>query len=257
MFKTAMKKELKILFTAITFYTRLPCYRLGSYTPEYLSKTTKYLPFIGWIVGGISAVIFILLIRILPLTISMLLSMISTVIITGAFHEDAFADSCDGFGGGSSKEQILTIMKDSRVGTYAVVGLIFMLGLKFLTLIAIPYKILPFVLVAGHSVSRYAAATVLLTHKYAREDDKAAKTSVISQKLSISDFLVATFFGIVPIFLLGYKFLVILIPIFLIRILIGYYLNKRIQGYTGDSLGAVQQITEVIFYIIVLIILSR
>jgi len=255
-----MKKELKILFTAFTFYTRIPCYRLGSYTSDYLSRTTKYLPFVGWIVGGIGAVIFILLIQILPITVSVLLSMISTVMITGAFHEDGFADSCDGFGGGASKEQVLTIMKDSGVGTYAVVGLIFMLSLKFLTLIQMPqmpHKFLPFVLIAGHSVSRYTAATILLTHKYARENNETSKTSGISQKLSFSDFLVATFFGIFPIFWLGYRFLPALIPIFLVRILIGYYLNKRIQGYTGDSLGAVQQITEVIFYVFVLIILSK
>ena len=126
-----MKKELHIFFTCLMFYTRIPCPKNIDHNPDYLNKATRYFPFIGWIVGSISFLAFYIFAQFLSVEIAVIIAIIASILTTGAFHEDGFADVCDGFGGGWTKEKILEIMKDSRVGTYAVVGLILLLGLKF------------------------------------------------------------------------------------------------------------------------------
>ena len=111
-----MKKQFRVLLTAIMFYTRIPVPATLEYSPERLNRATRYFPLIGWIVGGVGAGVFYGLSLILPLQVSVFLSMLATIFLTGAFHEDGFADFCDGFGGGYTREKILTIMKDSRIG---------------------------------------------------------------------------------------------------------------------------------------------
>jgi len=244
-----IKKEFQIFFTALAFYTRIPCYKICNYSPKYVDESTKYLPLIGWIVGGIGGLVFIISKYFLPVYIAILLSIISTILITGAFHEDGFADFCDGAGGGFDKEQILRIMKDSRIGSYALIGMIGLLGLKYAALISINTDILPLILIAGHSISRYTAGSFLFTHEYVRKNDDNAKSLKISKKSSFMIILISSFFGVLPIFWLGIKFLLILIPIFITRQIFSSYFTRKLGGYTGDCLGAVQQITEVVFYI--------
>ena len=102
-----MKKELRIIFTAIMFYTRIPCPKWVGHDADNLGRATRYFPFIGWIVGLVSWLIFIIGQYFFSPEISMLLSIAGGVLVTGAFHEDGFADVCDGFGRGWTKEKIL------------------------------------------------------------------------------------------------------------------------------------------------------
>ncbi len=129
-----IRKEITIFLTAIMFYTRIPIPANTEFSTDYLNKATRYFPFIGLLVGGIGAVIFLLGHFILPLHVAIILSMVSTILVTGAFHEDGFSDFSDGFGGGYTKERILEIMKDSRIGTYGAVALLLMLLTKFLSI---------------------------------------------------------------------------------------------------------------------------
>lgn len=151
-----IKNEIKAFLTAVMFYTRLPVPFLFEHHPEYLSRGTTWLTFIGWIVGGVSALIFLAAQMLFPATVAILFSMVATILLTGAFHEDGFADMCDGFGGGYGKEQILNIMKDSRLGTYGGAGLIMMLLMKFSVLSNIDARLIPLAMLAGHAFSRWA-----------------------------------------------------------------------------------------------------
>ena len=126
-----MKKEIAVFLTAIMFFTRIPCPKNIDHSPEILTKSSRYFSLVGIIVGFFGALVFYVSELLFNDTISILLSMSGTIWITGAFHEDGFADVCDGFGGGWTKEKILTIMKDSRVGTYGIVGLGLLLAIKF------------------------------------------------------------------------------------------------------------------------------
>ena len=99
-----MKKELHIFFTCLMFYTRIPCPKNIDHNPDYLNKATRYFPFIGWIVGSTSFLTFYLFSLFLSIETAVILAIIASILTTGAFHEDGFADVCDGFGGGWTKD---------------------------------------------------------------------------------------------------------------------------------------------------------
>jgi adenosylcobinamide-GDP ribazoletransferase len=244
-----MKKEIHIFFTALMFFTRIPCPGWIDHSPEYLTKSARYFPLVGIIVGGIGGLVYYLSAFIFPHSISLILSMTSTILATGAFHEDGLADMCDGFGGGWTKENILRIMKDSRVGTYGMVGLVFVLALKFACLFQVDPKIIPFVLIAGHALSRYAASTLLYTLEYVR-DDADSKAKPAAGKMSLASLVVGGIFGILPLALfLNPYFLLLIIPVYLMRWYLARFFVKWIGGQTGDCGGATQQLCEVVFYL--------
>src|SRR5215472_2556593 len=129
-----MKKEVRIFFTAVMFLTRLRVPPSIDHSPEYMRQAPRYFPMVGWIVGGISALAFWIGAKYISGDFGIAAAMITSLLVTGAFHEDGFADVCDGFGGGWTKEKILLIMKDSRIGAFGAIGLIAILGTKFLLL---------------------------------------------------------------------------------------------------------------------------
>ncbi|MFO7447018.1 MAG: adenosylcobinamide-GDP ribazoletransferase [Ignavibacteriaceae bacterium] len=255
-----MKKQIKIFFTALMFFTRIPCPKWVDHSEEYLNKSSIYFPFIGWIVGGFSALILWLSSFIFPVSVAIIISMISSILVTGAFHEDGFADVCDGFGGGWTKEKILDIMKDSRIGAYGVIGLILILGIKFSLLYQIFQPgtwIIYIVIIAAHSLSRFAAASVIYTHNYVKENEDS-KAKPLAKKMSGTELFIAGIFGLLPLFLFSdYIFLLIIIPVFLARFYLTFYFKKWIGGYTGDCLGAVQQVTEIVFYLSVNVVIWK
>jgi adenosylcobinamide-GDP ribazoletransferase len=241
--------ELKIFLTAIMFYTRIPVPKFTGYSEENLNKATRYFPLIGIIVGGIAALIFYTLQFILPKELAILLSMSSSILLTGAFHEDGFADFCDGFGGGYSKEKILEIMKDSRIGTYGSIGLILILGIKFFSLSNIETAQIPIVLISAHAFSRIFPVIMIYTSKYSRLD-ALSKTKPIGERGNILSFCIALIFGLVMLYFIHWMAIALIIVICSLTFLVfRKYVIRKIDGYTGDVLGALQQISEIGFYI--------
>ncbi|NER11979.1 adenosylcobinamide-GDP ribazoletransferase [Leptobacterium flavescens] len=244
-----MKKEIHIFLTAIMFFTRIPCPKWVDHSPEYLSKSSRYFSLVGLIVGGLGALVFYGSSFVFPVSVSVLLSMVATIYLTGAFHEDGFADVCDGFGGGWTKEKILLIMKDSRLGTYGVMGLSLLLLIKFTALQEIDPSYIPLSIIAGHSLSRFIATTLIFTHPYVRDtDDSKAKPA--AKSMTVSMLLVSALFGILPLFFFKSPFIfVVLIPVYLSKMYLGGKFKKWLGGQTGDCAGAVQQLSEVVFYL--------
>lgn len=259
-----MIKELHIFFTALMFYTRIPCPKNIDHDPVYLNKSSRYFPLIGWIVGGICFIIYYLSNLLFGNEIAIILSTIAGILTTGAFHEDGFADVCDGFGGGWTKEKILLIMKDSDIGAYGAIGLILIFLLKFISLSTLfsqpvtcnlqPAICNLFYFISAHSLSRLAAISIVFTHEYSR-DDATSKSKPIAQSFTWREVVGASFFGLVPLVflsLLQWQFLFVLVPVFAARYFLARYFQKWIDGYTGDCLGATQQVCEVIFYLSIL-----
>ena len=244
-----MINQIRSFLIALTFYTRIPVNLKMQYSKEAALNCTKFLPVIGWIVGGFSALVFYGSTFVFSVSVSIIFSMISSILITGAFHEDGMADVCDGFGGGHTKERKLEIMKDSHIGAYGVIGLILALMLKFVLLNEIYYKILPFIIISAHSLSRFAAITLMNTHQYVRRFEESKVISVI-KKITISELIFAGICGVLPfLFFQNYLYFLLIVPVFIARWLFGIYLEKQIGGYTGDCLGAVQQLCEISFYL--------
>jgi adenosylcobinamide-GDP ribazoletransferase len=259
-----MKKELHIFFTALMFYTRIPCPKNIDHNPDYLNKATRYFPLIGWIVGSISFLAFYVFSLFLSAETAVILAFIASILTTGAFHEDGFADVCDGFGGGWTKEKILLIMKDSAIGAYGAIGLVLLFLLKFkllsesIALFQIQDSTALFqiflLFVSAHALSRLAAISIIFTHEYSR-DDASSKSKPIAKSNTWKEILGSFFFGLVPLLVLSYfkyQILLVLIPVFLTRYFLARYFQKWIDGYTGDCLGATQQVCEVVYYLALL-----
>ena len=248
-----LSAQWRYFLTAVMFFTRIPVF-INDYQETDLNHSSRYFPLIGIIVGIVGGLTFWLANKMLPLEISVLLSMVATLLLTGAFHEDGLADTADGLGGGHEIEQVLTIMMDSRIGSYGAIALVMALITKYQTLSYVSVTILPMVIIVGHALSRYMAVLVMFTQRYVKS---TGKSKPIATQLSVHGLMLASVFGLAPLVLLltfcGYKYSAVLLPIFFIWLWFSLKLKERIGGYTGDCLGAMQQRTEITFYLGILV----
>jgi adenosylcobinamide-GDP ribazoletransferase len=250
----AIKKEWDIFRTSVMFFTRIPVGRKLNYSERYLNSSTKYLPVIGWMAGGLSAFIFYLMVFILPVNLAILFSMVSSILLTGAFHEDGFADVCDGFGGGWTKSGILTIMKDSRIGAYGMIGMSLMLFGKYAALQETSISLIPLVILSSHTVSRFFAVLFVFTSHYVREDE-TSKVKPVGKKISFPQMAFAFISALLPmLWFPSLLYLLVLPCLYGVFYFFKRYTHKWIGGYTGDCLGAMQQLTELAFYIFVILL---
>lgn len=248
-----IKRELTYFLTALMFFTRIPIPYKLDYSSEIMNQSQKYYPLVGIVVGLINALICYVLQFILPIDICLVLMMMSSVLLTGAFHEDGFTDVCDSFGGGYGKEKILTIMKDSRVGAYGVVGIILLFLLKFLSMKHLAEtSFLDFlvILIIAHSSSRYFSGIMIHTHQYVTDIDQSKSKPLANKALPKKTLLVGLVFTLLPFIWFQKAWILLVLPFaYLGKIYLGWYFDKHIGGYTGDCLGTVQQVTEVLIYL--------
>lgn len=229
----------------MSFYTRLPCPKNLDYAQ--LPHATIYLPLIGWLVGDACGLTFYLAQFLWSPTVAILLAIISGVLMTGAFHEDGFADVCDGFGGGYDKTRILTIMKDSVIGVYGALGLVLLVALKVSVLTTFPIEKLPVIFISAHSISRLFPLYLMRLYNYARLENSKSQIAIYIP--TRHDLIAATFIALLPLILLPTICWLSIIPLSLMTLWLGRYFHKHIGGYTGDCLGATQQICETLFYL--------
>ena len=240
------RSELETFLGALRFFTRLPVPgALGQDAPA-LARAMRYFSAVGLIVGAIAGLAFAITTFFWPKTLAVLAAMATAILITGALHEDGWSDTVDGLGGGRDKESALSIMRDSRIGTFGAVGLILLLLVRFFALIEIDMLLVPVAMIAAHAVSRFCSTVVFHRLDYARTDGKAGP---FTDKLGKSDLIFAGVAALLPVLLLppGQSF-----PALLLAAAATYWLmrqcSRRIGGYTGDCLGAIQQLAEVAFY---------
>lgn len=251
-FRLQVAEESRVFLAAILYLTRIPCPPLRHHE-QYLARAARYAPLVGWVVGGIAAFSFHLCAYVLPVSVAVLLSISTALLITGAVHEDGLVDFCDGFGGGRTKEDILRIMKDPCTGTFGVVGIAMILAIRYVALSELDPSLIPPALIAGHAVSRLASVSFLNSHRYVRGSGYA-RARPMAKRMTRSGFTIAGVTGVLPFALFpGLLYFWVLIPVFTVKYMIGRYILKRIGGYTGDCLGATQQMTEALVYIALLI----
>lgn len=250
-----MKNELRIFFTALMFYTRIPCPPDTDHSPDYINKATRYFSLIGWIVGGVSFGVYALFSLLFDVEIAVVFSIVAGILTTGAFHEDGFADVFDGFGGGWTKEKILLIMKDSRIGAYGGIAIGLLLVLKILVLSKLLAKIEPhdyltifLIFVSYHALARLTAINIVFNSEYAREDE-TSKAKPIAKGHTFVEIIGAYAFGLIPLGILSFMnllFLIVVFPLIFLYWKSNRYFQKWLGGYTGDCLGAVEQFAEIV-----------
>jgi adenosylcobinamide-GDP ribazoletransferase len=341
-----MKKEIRIFFTAIMFLTRIRVPPAVDHSPVYLREAPRYFPVVGWIVGAVSALFYLLGMRFISTDAGVVAAMVAGVLVTGAFHEDGFADVCDGFGGGWTKEKILGIMKDSRIGAYGAIGLILMLGTKFILLRELPaftpslepavsaaagsalllgespapslwtsapwnvfydHRYVILAIICAHSLARLMPVLVMQAGTYARAGagasasagggartrtgagadggggagagegtgadasaggdadtraDAGAGTGVgtgavdagksggiAGQRMSRGGLVAAVVFALAPFAFLPWHYLLVIAPVLYATFELNRYFKRWIGGYTGDCLGAIEQVSEIVIYL--------
>ena len=240
--------HLQAIKLAISFYTRLP---ITNHTLDYsqLPQAAIFLPIIGWLVGGSTAAAFYISTLLWSKVTAIIIALITGILLTGGLHEDGFADVCDGFGGGYDKARVLTIMKDSHIGVYGVLGLLLLLALKISTLSELTTANLPLILLAGHSLSRFTPLWLMHCYDYARVSDSKIAAAVYSPKRT--ELLLAAICAGLPLLLLPTLCSLAVLVVLVVNHWLGCYFYRHIGGYTGDCLGASQQIAEIIFYLTV------
>jgi adenosylcobinamide-GDP ribazoletransferase len=253
-----MLQELRLFLTAIQFFTRIPVPARVGHSPQQLNQSARYFPLVGILVGALCAAALLLSAYILPLTLAVGLSMALGILITGAFHEDGLADFVDGFGGGYTRDKVLAIMKDSSIGAYGAIALIIVLLLKYqaqlLLCDAHSQMLVAAALIAAHAFSRLMAVSLMATQHYIRDDD-SARAKPAAQQPDRNSLAIALLTGISTLALLfaaGTPVVNIAAAAgtaLLMRAYLARRLQKRLGGYTGDCLGAVQQLTELSFYL--------
>jgi len=237
-----IKDEWTIFLVAFVFFSRIRIKIRGEIKSAEIAKSITYMPLIGMASASVAFGVYYLSNFIFPQEISILLLMIVSVLFTGALHEDGFADFCDGFGGGYSKEKILIIMQDSRIGVYGVIGIIFILILKYVTLIHIPKEKLFLTLLLTYSLSRITPVWIVKLSRYAKQSD--SKSGAMAFGISGWRVLAGSILSCIFLFFFKEMFYIFVLITILIVYVFRQYIEKKIQGFTGDCLGAIQQISE-------------
>jgi adenosylcobinamide-GDP ribazoletransferase len=252
-----LKRELDIFFAALTFLTRIPAPRWVKFQPQYLNAAARYFPLVGSVIALVSLGVFLIAEPFYGSLMAIILSVAASIFLTGAFHEDGFADFCDGFGGGWEKTQIITIMKDSRLGTYAALGIGLMLAGKIQLLNLTELSQIPLLMIIGHTCSRALAASYLYNYQYV-QDAESSKVKPLATAMGPRSLALVLATGLLPLCWLPLQSALALITLLLLfRYAFGRYLNKKLGGYTGDCLGAAQQMSELLIYLCLVALQSQ
>jgi adenosylcobinamide-GDP ribazoletransferase len=248
-----LQYQLRLFFLALQFFTRLPIPRWVGFDPVWQRHAIRYFPAVGIVVAAVSIVVYALAMHLWPQTVAVLLSMIAGLLVTGAMHEDGMADTCDGLGAGGGVERILAIMRDSHIGVFGVAGMVLTLGLKYTVLVTLPPHHVVAALLLGHTLSRLACLSLIRSLPYLRAEGKAI---ALAQQISGAECWIGVATALPLLLLAGclgwLPWSGLLCGVILAALGRGYLARlfvRRIGGYTGDCLGAVQQVSEALFYL--------
>ena len=224
---------------ALMFFTRIPVPSLADFRDEDLTNAARWFPAVGLLIGAIQAVVLLAFATILPPLAAALLALAAALMATGAFHEDGLADSFDGLGGGYTREKTLEIMKDSRIGTFGAAALLLALALQAVALAEMPFIA---AILAAHALSRFAAVTLLATQDYVRED-ALSRAKPLATRIGPGGLAWAGACAALPALFMPWAALASMLGAMLvIRLYWGWVCQRRLGGYTGDMLGACQQL---------------
>lgn len=248
---------MRSLLAALMMFTRIPLWRLVNVDKRYFADVIKFWSLVGFLTGATTGGVLWLTAQVLPLGVACVLAIIARILLTGALHEDGLADFFDGFGGGTSREKILAIMKDSHIGGYGTIGLVLYFGLYYSLLSSFdPAMIFPIV-IAADCFSKLCAAVMINTLPYVRKEEES-KTKVIYSKVQVLVFVLVGAITMIPFFFLkDASFCWAMVPAILTAIALRFFFKAKIGGYTGDCCGASVLIIEQVFYLSVLVIWCR
>jgi adenosylcobinamide-GDP ribazoletransferase len=251
-----MVRQLELFLHALQFLTRIPTPTLARYQPDWTTRSARYFPLVGQVVGGICALVLLAASQVLGGWLPALLAVSAGILITGGFHEDGLADTADGLGGGQTVARRLEIMKDSRLGTYGALVLILSLAARVGAIAALPPTMGALALLAAHGLGRAATVPAMAIMPYGGDPKATQKGAPL--KAAPIDVVLALIFSLWPLLLLP-------MAAGLTACLVGAMAAavpalsawRLIRGRTGDVLGAVEQMFEVGFLLACAALLAK
>jgi adenosylcobinamide-GDP ribazoletransferase len=251
---------------ALQFFTRIPVTgRLAAwvgYSPAMLRASAGHFPGMGWVVGALAAGVLWGALQVLPpgplgALVAAVLSTAASVWLTGAFHEDGLADTADGLGGGLTRERALAIMKDSRIGSYGAVtlGLVVAFKLVLTALVVAMHGAAQAALLvlAAHVLSRLAPLLIMRALPYVGDAD-GSKSKPLADAVTLGGVWVGVLWSIPALALMGraqgaFNTIAAVVLWAAALAYVWRLLARRLQGFTGDTLGATQQVCELALYL--------
>ncbi|MEM1042752.1 MAG: adenosylcobinamide-GDP ribazoletransferase [Bacteroidota bacterium] len=247
---TGWRGVARVPLTAVMFLTRLPCPAWVGHDAPTLSRSAVYFPAVGALVGGFGAAAYGLASLAFAPAFAAAAALAATVWLTGAFHEDALGDTFDGFGGGWQPDEILRIMRDSRLGTYGTVALVITLGARWMALASLAPPAILGALIGAHALARWTALPLILWLPYVRETGtgKPFAASMTPGRLVVGSALALGLAALA----LGWALVPVGLTVACVTLVGGWYSRSRIGGMTGDVLGAVNGLSELAVYLVLL-----
>ena len=245
------------IWAALIFFTRLPFWRLYQPPKACYETVVEHWPLVGWLTGGVMAATLYGASMVLPYQVAVLVAIVMRLLLTGALHEDGLADFLDGFGGGgSNRQRILDIMKDSHIGTYGVIGLVLYLLLLFFSLSSMSQEMAALAILAADPYAKMLTAQLVSMMPYARREEEA-KAKVIYRKITLVSGVSLAVQGLLPIGLFVWYMGIAWEALIFISALVMYFLYlliwRRLHGYTGDCCGAVCLMVELSVYLTLMV----
>ncbi len=249
---TYLRRSWSELLSAVQFLTRIPV-PSQPYEADSLARSVKFFPAVGIVVGGGAALLHLALAPHLPRLVSAFLVLLYLVFVTGCFHEDGLADAADGFGGGNSREQVLLILRDSRIGSYGGAALALSLIGRIVLIASLPLAQVPHYLIAAHVLCRWTTLPLSYLLASARSSDSQpadAQGARIARLTSAGTLIGGTVFSFVVVaFLLKTHATAPILSALMLTGISGVYYKRRIGGVTGDCFGATNQLSEIGVYL--------
>ena len=249
--RSALARQWLLFRLACQMLTRVPAARGIDYAPELDAAAVRYYPAVGLLVGLAGGAVFAAAYGLFGPFSAAVLALAATALLTGAMHEDGLADTADGIGGGRTAERALEIMRDSRIGVYGVLALGLVVATRVFALTGLTPWIGFAILVAAHGLSRWSVVVVIATARYVRSSGTAtpvagpvSQASHAAAGAAALACLVLVGFAASPAAALG-----ALGGLTCGHVVVRAFFQPKLKGYTGDTLGATQQISEVGAYL--------
>ncbi|MDO6459575.1 adenosylcobinamide-GDP ribazoletransferase [Granulosicoccaceae sp. 1_MG-2023] len=234
-------------FVAQTFLSRLTCPHAVDHSGDALGRSTAFFPLVGTLIGLLAALLLWLANSLFDPLLSATLAVMSTIVLTGAFHEDGLADTADGIGGGFTLERKLEIMRDSRIGTYGATALLLGILLRIFALASLPASLAPAALILAHTVARFSSLPLIYFNTYVREQGtgKPFAAKVTPLRMAAAGAWCLLIWLVLPGMLWP-----ALIAALLSTLAAQAYFRRKLGGITGDTLGAANQAVELSVYLV-------
>jgi adenosylcobinamide-GDP ribazoletransferase len=242
----------KDFLQALSFLTILPFGRILPSEDKELARSMAFFPLVGLLIGLLLAIGYYLFSFIIPKSLTLWLTLGLLAFLTRGLHLDGFADTMDGLASGGSKEKILEVMRDSRIGSFGVISLILLIGAKYFTLDQIPIPSIPYTLILMTVMGRNTMVLVCYRSPYARSEGGLAKPFTENLGYREMALSLVSAFGI-ALLLMGLKGILVFLGICLFSLGYRFFFIKKLGGVTGDILGAANELAELLCLILLII----